>query len=264
VYPYQDKAVGLALSCASVSVKSGNKQTAPMTVALLGICWVYPSGHAVMSPLYRESEFEAAVDQGLENPAAMSGGYVPQVGTVGQPPASPPGLFMALSDIANSALLTGGKFMQSSQKLKANASLAKATKAIKRQEVLSQKLSRALHGRALFVFEVVLSGGDNGGDEDKVMRKVKAVEVHVRNIKMEGLLWGPTRQVNGGEDVHKVHVPCTMEGKLFELLDLDNDGKMDSEEFARACRDGGIVTDVKAKMAECEQVESVDVIVQQL
>ena len=89
------------------------------------------------------------------------------------------------------------------------------------------------------------------------------MEMHVRQIKIEGLLWGPTRQVNS-DGVHKVHVPCTMEGKLFELLDENQDGKMDSEEFARACREGGVVQKVKDQMAQCQEIESIDVIVQQL
>ena len=32
---------------------------------------------------------------------------------------------------------------------------------------------------------------------------------------------------------------------VFELLDTNQDGRMDSEEFARACREGGVVQKVK-------------------
>jgi len=217
----------------------------------------------ITSPLYRDNEYAAALASGHENPGSMVGGFTTEITSGGQqPPGSPPALVLAFNEEKERGVLAHGKFMQSSQKLKAGASLAKATKAIRRQQDLTKKLSNALQGKALFVFEAVLEGGKM--DAEKVQRKVKAVEMFLRNIRMEGLLWGPPRQLSGTSGSHKIHIPCTMEGKLFAQLDTDGDGKMDREEFAKACREGGVVQIVREKMVACVEIETAEVIVQQL
>merc|ERR1712167_245329 len=105
----------------------------------------------------------------------------------------------------NSALLTDARFMQSSQRLKADASLTRASKAYERQQSLTKKLSHALHGRALFVFEAVLYTVEGLQDGEQTARLVKAVEMHAHSIRMDGLLWGPVRHLSVASD--KVHIP---------------------------------------------------------
>jgi len=238
-------------------------------VALTSLCWSYPTGHLIVGPLYRDANFSAALQRGFENPSAMLDGYKPNVSSSGraEAPASPPVLLMVAKDSGQAAKgigLSNSRFMESSQKLKGMASLAKATKAIKRQQMLTSKLSRALQGKALFVFEVILGGGEM--ENELCSTKIKAVEGFLRNIQLEGLLWGPPRQVQQANkrESRKIHVPCTMEGKLFASIDLSGDGTMDREEFAAACREGGVVMEVKKQMEGCNEIEAVEVIVQQL